>query len=76
MSKGREHHQTHQGEIIFGRSTLACEISNLSASGARVNVAGANELPQEFDLSITLTQTKHYCAVVKRKASYVRVVFV
>lgn len=76
MSKSRKLHQIHAGEITLGDSTLTCAVRSLSSSGARVDVASANELPQEFDLSIAQLQAKHYCAVVAREVAYVRVVFV
>jgi hypothetical protein len=76
MRTKRQAESISEGEVAFGESLLPCVVRELSDSGAKLALAQIPDLPQEFDLFIKADQTRHYCAIVRRKRHHVRVAFV
>lgn len=56
------------GRIVFnqGRSTIECQIRDLSAGGARLQVASAFGIPDEFTLAFDDGSASLLC-VIRRK---------
>ncbi|MDQ0475379.1 hypothetical protein QO011_008422 [Labrys wisconsinensis] len=60
------------GDFIFARD---CTVRDISASGARVTVTGANEIPNEFYLVMMTNRMMHRAHVAWRKGDTLGVTF-
>ena len=83
MTEPQTEHRTTQrrptlkgGHIVFnaGRSTIDCTVRNLSRDGAKLQVASAVGIPDNFDLLLANT-TRQPCRVAWRKVKEIGVVF-
>jgi hypothetical protein len=65
------------GRIVFnnGFSTIDCRVRNLSAGGARLQVASVVGVPDRFDLVMTDTKERRPCRIAWRNANLVGVAF-
>ena len=63
---------------IAGRnlpSPLDCIVHNVSLTGACLEIAGANEVPEAFELSFHNDPTQHPCRVVWRSGDRIGIQF-
>ncbi|VUF15349.1 PilZ domain-containing protein [Methylobacterium dankookense] len=51
-TRAKRHRVVQQGRIVLASRMIACEIRDLSASGAKLRVAPALDLPEVFELAI------------------------
>jgi hypothetical protein len=63
--------------IVFNNrfSTVDCVVRDISASGAKLLVTGANMLPEEFELEIPQKGRKHRVRLVWRRGDVCGVQF-
>ena len=66
-----EIHSLAQIELGGTSAPISCIISDISASGAKLTIAGENELPDQFTLLL-----RRRCRVVRRFDGQLGVVFV
>lgn len=50
--RAKRHRVVQQGRIVLGSRMVSCVIRDLSASGAKLRVAPALDLPEVFELAI------------------------
>ena len=70
----RSNHVARLGSISFGYSKTACTIRSISAFGAALDVA-ADEVPDEFVLTVIPDGGPRRCAVIWRKERRIAVAF-
>jgi len=63
------------GAIEFAGSTINCLISNISISGAAIEVNSPDEVPERFNLAFKADDTHIPCHVVWRQADRIGVAF-
>ena len=61
------------GSIGFGRSNKVCTIRSISASGAALDVAADEKIPDEFVLTVIPDGGPRRCAVIWRSEKRVAV---
>lgn len=69
------HRVLKRGTLAFGGGGIDCTVRNLSASGARVNIASPLGLPQNFTLVIEADQFIRRCRPVWNTDRQLGVVF-
>jgi hypothetical protein len=57
-------------------ATIICIVRKLSEDYAVIEVENPNGIPQEFELFVGPERVRHYCAIVWRKKTRIRVAFV
>jgi hypothetical protein len=57
-------------------AVINCTVRQLSQDEAVIEIENPNSIPQEFELFVGPTLARHYCAVVWRKKTRLRVAFV
>lgn len=58
-----------------GRSTISCNLRNVSATGSLLTVPNALSVPEEFDLFTSRSRRRLPCRVVWRRVGAVGVTF-
>ena len=71
----RSNHVVRLGSISFGRSKTVCTIRSISAFGAALDVAGDEQVPDEFALTVIPDGAPRRCAVVWRNERRIAVAF-
>ena len=61
--------------ISFARQNLLCTVRNVSATGASIQVANVDTIPDSFRLVMEMETAARRCVVVWRKATQVGVKF-
>lgn len=61
--------------ISFGKKRLTCTVRNLSATGASIEGANLNQVPDTFTLVLEMESTERPCRVVWRKKARIGVRF-
>jgi hypothetical protein len=57
-------------------TVISCTVRKLSQDDATIEVESPNSIPQEFELFVGLSLDRHYCTVLWRKKTRLRVAFV
>ncbi|MGR6431665.1 PilZ domain-containing protein [Rhizobium sp. PAMB 3174] len=65
------------GRIVFNHeySTINCTVRNMSATGAKLLVENAMQIPETFELVLS-DDTRHACEIKWRKLKEIGVAFV
>jgi PilZ domain len=63
------------GAIEFAGSTINCLISNISISGAAIEVSSPHDIPERFNLVFKKDDTPIPCHVIWRKDEQIGVAF-
>jgi PilZ domain len=63
------------GAIEFAGTVISCLISNISISGAAIEVTGAHDIPERFKLAFKADGTHIPCHVIWRKDERIGVAF-
>jgi hypothetical protein len=63
------------GAIEFADSTINCLISNISISGAAIEVTNPHDIPERFNLAFTADDTHIACHVIWREGERIGVAF-
>jgi PilZ domain len=63
------------GAIEFAGSAINCLISNISISGAAIEVTGPHDIPERFNLVFKADDTHIPCRVVWRQDERIGVTF-
>jgi hypothetical protein len=63
------------GAIEVADSTIGCLISNMSISGAALEIANSEAIPERFNLFFKADETRIPCRVVWREAERIGVAF-
>jgi hypothetical protein len=62
-------------KISFARQHVTCTVRNISATGASIEAANLDAIPDNFQLLVEMESTAHRCAVVWRKPTLIGVRF-
>jgi hypothetical protein len=63
------------GTVEFGGGAIDCNISNVSETGAAVDVVSPLYIPDRFTLFVQTEKSKRHCRVVWRKEKRIGVTF-
>jgi hypothetical protein len=63
------------GAIEFAGSTINCSVSNISISGAALDVSNPLDIPERFDLVFRADGTNIPCHVIWRQEERIGVAF-
>jgi hypothetical protein len=63
------------GAIEYAAGNINCLISNISISGAAVEVTNTNDIPERFNLVIKVDDTHIPCHVIWRQEGQIGVAF-
>jgi hypothetical protein len=69
-------HVLKAGLISIGSGTITCTVRNISRSGASIDAASPNDIPDEFRLVLEMETRPHLCTVVWRKEKQIGVTFI
>jgi hypothetical protein len=61
--------------VIRGRSTINCTIRDMSDTGAKLRLAGASELPEEFELLVVKNDLIYPAMLAWQTSDHVGVTF-
>ena len=78
MSERRRNHRTEVqwcAKIAANQSLQGCVIRDISFLGARLALASAADLPNDFELAIHQVHMQRSCSVVWRSETEIRVKF-
>lgn len=62
-------------QALIGGTTIACKLSDVSKSGARLSLNSAKSLPDEFELLLN-DDIHKWCRVVRRSEKQVGIKFI
>jgi hypothetical protein len=63
------------GAIEFAGSSINCLISNISVSGAAIEVTGSHDIPERFELVFKADDTRIPCRIVWHHEERIGVAF-
>ena len=75
--KTRRRQMRHSAKLLIApKQLLDCKLSNVSDTGARIEVADAGSVPDRFLLLLAMFGGRRACQVVRRGTNHVGVRFV